>query len=53
MYSFAAEPHVLPYGSTTNNVLITAVGRQMSVFEPSLRSFCVFPPAFFCSFLDG
>ena len=27
-----------------------AVGRQMSGFEPSLRSFCVFFPAFFCYF---
>ena len=42
IYRFTAVPHVLLYSSTINNVLFTAVGRQMSGFEPSLPCFCVF-----------
>ena len=40
MYRFTAVPHVLLYISTIKNVLLTAVGRQMSGFEPSLPSLC-------------
>ena len=51
---FYSSPHVLLYSSTINNVLFTAVGRQMSGFEPSLLCFFVFFPAnFFRSFLSG
>ena len=52
MYPCTAEPHVLLYGSTINNVLYTAVGRQMSGFEPSLGCFYAFFSLFFV-FLVG
>ena len=50
MYRFTAVPHLLLYNSITNNVLVlfTAVGRQMSGFEPSLP--CVFVFDFFSFF---
>ena len=53
MCPFTAEPHVLLYGSTINNVLFTAVGRQLREFEPSLRCFSVSPPLFSVLFLGG
>ena len=49
-YRFTAVPDVLLYSSTINNVLFTAVGRQVSGFEPSLPCFCAFFPLFFLSF---
>ena len=42
MYHFTAEAHVLLHGNTINNILFTAVGRQMSGFEPPLRCFWEF-----------
>ena len=39
MYRFTAVPHVLLYSSTINNVVFTAVGRQMSGSESSLPCF--------------
>ena len=53
LYPFTAEPHVLRYGSAINNVLFTAVGRQMSGFEPYLRWFCVFLRFIIIFFLGG
>ena len=50
MYRFTAVPHVLLYGSTIDDVLFTAVERQMSRFEPStpvLVLFFRFFPFFF------
>ena len=53
MFPSTAVP-VLLYSSTINDVLFTAVGRQMSGFEPSLRCFCVFLFLFFLvRFLGG
>ena len=45
VYRFTAVPQV-------NDVLFTAVGRQMSGFEPSLPCFCSFF-AFFVLFVGG
>ena len=53
MYRFTSVPHVLLYSSTINNVLFTAVGRQTSRFEPSLRCFLLPPPRFFSFFFGG
>ena len=45
--------YVLLYSSTINNVLFTAVGRQMSGFEPSLPCICAFFRYFFVLFFGG
>ena len=47
---FYTVPHVLLYISAINSVLFTAVGRQISGFEPSLRCFCAFCRFVLCSF---
>ena len=41
-YCSSSGSNVPFYRRTTNNVLFTAVGRQMSGFEPSLPCFCLF-----------
>ena len=53
MYRFTAVPHVLYSSTNIHNVLFTAVGRQMSGFEPCLPCFCAFSALFFVLFLGG